>query len=343
MEAHRAISGGNPGVSHEDLHDQPALAAIVVTPDSYDTIRCLMECLKAQTVAGQIEVVLVGSSNREMAIDESNFSCFHSWHVVEVGKVKSLGAAYVEGIVRAEAPIVVLTHDHSFPDSDLGELLIAAHREPWAAVGPSIRNGNPDSMISWADFYVCYGEWAHPVPSGPVHCLPGHHSSYKREPLLASGTRLYTLMEDEYFLFRHLEAEGRRLLLESQTSSTHINLTSWSTWIPSRYYKGRQFAAIWAHMWPWPRRLLYALASPLIPLVRLWRIQKRVRRGRSWRFLVTLMPVVAAGLTAEWLGQVHGFLAGPGDSGDRFTQYEFGRLASAGSPNPHDAHDSPAK
>ena len=313
-----------------------------MVPDTYDSVRRVVNCLKAQTVVGQIEVVLVGSSRREMAIDESDLSCFHSWHVVEVGKIKSLGAAYVEGIVRAEAPIVALTHDHSFPDNDLVELLIAAHSEPWAAVGPGIRNGNPDSIISWADFYVCYGEWAHPVLSGPVHCLPAHHSSYKRELLLASGSQLYPLMEDEYFLFRHLEAKGHRILLESRTSSTHINLTSWSTWIPSRYYKGRQFAATWAHMWPWPRRLLYALASPLIPFIRLWRIQKRIRRGRSWRFVVTLMPIVAAGLTAEWLGQVLGFMAGLGGSSERVASYEFNRLTSVRLPDRNECAELPA-
>jgi hypothetical protein len=315
----------------------------VVVPDTYDSVRRVVSCLKAQTVAAQIEVVLAGSSSREMAIDESDLSCFHSWHVVEVGKVKALGAAYVEGILRAEAPIVVLIHDHSFPDKDLCELLIAAHRGPLAAVGPSIRNGNPDSMISWADFYVCYGEWAHPVPSGPVHCLPAHHSSYKRDILLAFGSGLYPLMEDEYFLFRHLEAKGHRLLLESRTSSTHINLASWSTWIPSRYYKGRQFAATWAHGWPWPRRLLYALASPLVPFIRLWRIQKRVRRGQSWRFLMALMPIVAAGLAAEWPGQLLGFLAGIGGSSERVAKYEFNRLTRFRVPDRNECAELPGE
>jgi len=343
MEAHGAVSGGNPGVLHEDLHNRPALAAIVVAPDSYNTIRRLMECLKAQTVAGQIEVVLVTPSTEQLAVEESDLACFQSWQVVEVGSIRSFGAAYAEGIVRAKAPVVALTHDHSFPDVKWGELLIAAHRERWAAVGPSIRNGNPDSIVSWADFYVCYGEWSHPVTSGRVHRLPADHSSYKRDILLASETPLRDLMEDEYFLHGHLEAQGYGLLLESGTSSSHINLAAWSTWIPSRYYKGRHFAGTWAREWLWPRRLLYGLASPVIPLIRLWRIQKRIRRGQTWRFLVTVLPVVALGLTVECFGEVLGFVAGPGNAGEKFTHYEFGRLAPAGAPGPRDRHDSPAK
>lgn len=316
----------DPGTVHDDHGDLPALAAIVVTPDTYDTVRHVVRFLQKQTVADQIEVVFVGPANPQFRIDESELSLFHGWHQVEVERVESLGSAYAEGISHARAPVIVLTHDHSFPDDDLCELFIAAHRDPWAAVGPGIRNGNPDSMTSWADYYLCYGEWAHASSTGPVLSLPSHHSSYKRDILLTCGGRLPTLMVDEYFLFRHLAAQGYRFLLESRTSSTHINLSSLSSWIPSRYYKGRQFAATWAHTWSWPRRLLFAAASPLLPLVRLWRVQKRIRRGQSCGFLIRLLPIASLGVTAEWLGQMLGFVAGVGDASVKVEKYEFHRI-----------------
>lgn len=316
----------DPGIVQGNHGELPALAAIIVTPDTYDTVRHVVRFLKKQTVADQIELVFVGPSDPQLRIDESELSCFHGWHLVEVERVESLGSAYAEGINHTHAPVIVLTHDHSFPDDNLCELFVAAHRDPWAAVGPGMLNGNPDSMISWADFYLCYGEWAHPVSPGPMFSLPSHHSSYKRDILLTCGSRLYTLMEDEYFLFRHLASQGYRFLLESGTCSTHINLSSWSTWIPSRYYKGRQFAATWAHTWSWPRRLLFTVASPLLPLVRLWRIQRRIRRGQSCGFLLRLLPIVFVGVVAEWLGQLLGFTVGMGDAGVKVEKYEFHRI-----------------
>ncbi len=322
----RPIEKTEPEVVRDSYSAIPTLSAIVVVPDTYGTVRHIVNSLKTQTVVNQIEIVFVVPPNQQLTIDESDLSCFHSWYVVEVERVKSLGAAYVEGISHAHAPIVALTHDHSFPDANWAEVFITAHQKSWAAVGPGIRNGNPNTIISWADFYLCYGQWAYPVSPGPVPSLPAHHSSYKRDILLACGNQLYFLMEDEYFLYRHLSAQGYKFLLESKIYNTHINLTSWSSWIPSRYYKGRQFAATWAHTWSWPRRLLFTMASPLLPLVRLWRIQNRIRRGQSYRFFIHLLPIISVGLIFEWFGQIMGFIAGLGDSSEKSEKYEFHRL-----------------
>ena len=163
---------------------EPVLAAIVIVPDTYDTVRQTVSHLQAQSAADQIEIIFVAPSRQQLGLDESGLRCFHSWHVVEVGTIKSLAYAFAAGILHASAPITALTEDHSFPDANWAEVMIAAHRQPWAAVGPSMRNGNPSTMLSWADFYQSYGEWAHPIPPGPVRHLPGHNSSYKRDILL---------------------------------------------------------------------------------------------------------------------------------------------------------------
>ena len=36
----------------------------------------------------------------------------------------------------------------------MGLALIAAHRQPWAVVGPAIRNTNPVSVVSWVGLAV---------------------------------------------------------------------------------------------------------------------------------------------------------------------------------------------
>jgi len=305
---------------------EPALAAIVVVPDSYDTVRRTMSHLQAQTVVEQIEIIFVAPSHKQLGLDESELTCFHSWHVVEVGTVTSIARAFVAGIRQAHAPIVALTEDHSFPDANWAEVLIAAHQQPWTAVGPSMCNGNPNTMLSWADFYQAYGEWSQPISSGAVRHLPGHNSSYKRDILLAYGNQLEDLMQAESVLHRHLRARGYELMLESRTCTTHINFDSWSSWIPVKYYTGRQFAATWALPWSWPRRLLFTAASPLIPWVRLWRIQKHVRRGQPHSLLIRLLPTVFVGLLVEGLGQMVGYAAGAGDSIEKVVKYEFHRV-----------------
>ncbi len=305
---------------------EPALSAIVVVPDTYGTIRRTMMHLQAQTAIEQIEIIFVTSSRQQLGLDESKLRGFHSWHVVEVGKITSIARGFVAGIHCAHAPIVALTEDHSFPDANWAEVLIAAHQQPWAAVGPSMCNGNPDTMLSWADFYQAYGDWTHPTSSGLVRHLPGHNSSYKRNILLGYGNRLEELMQAESVLHRHLREQRYELRLESGTCTSHLNFTAWSSWIPVRYYAGRQFAATWVKEWSWPRRWLFTVASPLIPWIRLWRIQKHVRRGQPNSRLIRLLSIIFAGLLVDGLGQMVGYATGAGDSIEKVARYEFHRV-----------------
>ena len=322
----RSIPSAETAAARSSYPTKPVLSAIVVVPDTYETVRRTMRHLREQSAADQMELVIVAPSYRQLGLDASDLTCFHSWQVVEIDRVKSIGSAFVAGIRHSHAPVVALTEDHSFPDANWAEVLIAAHQQPLAAVGPTMRNGNPDTMLSWADFYQAYGEWTSPVSSGLVRHLPGHNSSYKRDILLAYGNRLEVLMQAESVLHRYLTAQGHGLLLESGTCTTHLNFASWSSWIPARYCLGRQFASTWAHSWSWPRRLLFTAASPLIPWVRLWRVQKHIRRGQPYGFLFRLLPIALAGLLVEGLGQMMGYLAGAGDSIDKVAKYEFHRI-----------------
>ncbi|MBM3156391.1 MAG: hypothetical protein FJ004_03810 [Chloroflexi bacterium] len=285
-----------------------------------------MKYLQAQTVARQIEIVIAKPANTQIGLEEPDLKPFHSWQIVEVDTVSSIAQGFTAGIRKARAPIVALTEDHSYPDEKWAELFIAAHRQPYAVVGPCMINGNPDSMLSWADFYQAYGEWTPPVSSGPIRHLPGHNSSYKRDILLEFGDELGTLMEAESVMHRHLQAKGYELYLESGTRTSHLNFDTWSAWIPARYYTGRQFAATWAHSWPWPRRLLFTAASPLIPWVRLWRVQRRVCGRQPFSFSMRLFPVMLSGLLVEGVGHMLGYAAGVGDSAEKVGKCEFHRI-----------------
>ena len=312
--------------AYNKLAERPALSAIVLVKDSYDSIRQLMDCLRRQTTAGQIEIVFVSPSAAQLKLREPELECFHSWLVVEIGRIKSIAHGYAAGIRRAQAPVVALTQDHAFPDSRWAELFIAAHQQEWAAVGPRVTNGNPDTTVSWADFYISYGEWTHPDSSGAVRHLPGHNSSYKLRVLLEYEDELDYLLEAESILHRRLNAAGYKLMLESNTCTAHLNYASWSSWLPKRYYQGRQFASTWARLWSRSRRFMFVAGSPLIPWIRLGRIQGHVRREQGSGFLLKLMPSLVLGLLAEGIGQATGYACGADNCLEKITRYEFDRL-----------------
>lgn len=307
----------------------PSLSVVVVIPDIYETVKKTMGYLKAQTAADKVEIVLVGPSTQQQELDVSELTNFHSWQFIGVPSVISISRSYCAGIRKARSPIVVLGEDHTFPEAHWAELLIKDHEEQWAVVGPSMRNANPESLVSRADFYQAFSAWAYPTERKAMESLPAHNSSYKRDILLQLNEQLEDFMEAEYLLHRLLRSKGYKLLLEGGTYTAHINFvssfSSWSHWFKKRFYAGRQYASTWSRSWSIPRRVIFAMATPLIPFIRLWRIFGNVRRLERPSSYLPLAAVMLSGLAAESYGHIFGYIGGVGDWLENLPKYEFHR------------------
>jgi hypothetical protein len=304
----------------------PEMSVVIATPDRYETIRKTVQHLRAQTVNDRLELVIVTPSVGQLELDDRELKDFAQCRIVEVGPITSIARAYAAGIRQAAAPVVVLSEDHSFPDTSWAAALIERHRQPWAVVGPAVRNANPNGVISWVDFLLGYSPWLDPVPAGEIDHLPGHNSSYKRTILLEYDRDLEVLLEAECVLHQDLMRRGHRLYLESAARTAHVNFGRVKPWIPYLVLAGRVFAAARARQWPVRRRILYAAAAPLIPLVRLWRIRADLRRpgrpGHLWRRLV---PALLMALVFDAVGQALGYAFGQGHSDEKLSYFEFHR------------------
>jgi hypothetical protein len=230
------------------------------------------------------------------------------------------------GVRQASAPVVAFVEDHSFPGKGWAEALIQAHRKPWAAVGPMIANANPQSLVSWANLIIEYAEWIEPVSPGVATHLPGHNGTYKRTMLLGYGDQLEAMLEAESILQWDLQKKGHQLYLESGAKTYHQNFSAPFSWIPLRLDGGRLFAACRARPWsPW-RRLLYAVTSPLIPVIRFLRIVRELRRpGRGRNLMPRVLPLLCAGLVVDGIGEMIGYVFGAGKAMRRLSDMEFHR------------------
>jgi hypothetical protein len=275
-----------------------------------------------------MEIVIVTPSADSLEADERELREFAQFRVVEVGAITSVGPAYAAGIRQASAPVVVMGEDHSFPDPGWAEALLRAHQQPWAVVGPVVRNANPGSRMSWADFFMGYGPWQEPTPAGETEHLPGHNSSYKRDILLGYHDGLDAMMEAETVLHWDLRRNGYRLYLEPAAKTAHINFTLFSSWVQALFLSGRKFASLRAtnEGWSRKRRLLFSAAAPLIPLVRFGRIAADLRRpGRPGHVLLRVAPILLFGLAVDAAGQMTGYGLGASVAREQLHCFEFHR------------------
>jgi hypothetical protein len=305
----------------------PALSVVLITPDSFETIRKTAGCVARQSACAAIELVIVAPTAAGIDVDQTLVAGLAGVQLVRLDSLTPTGPARAAAIRAARAPVVAFGEEHCFPEPGWAQALIDAHREDYAAVGPAMHNANPDTIVSWADFLVAYGPWASPVDRSERDYLPGHNSSYKRAVLLEYGDALATLMEAETVVMWDLRAKGHRLLLEPAARTLHTNFGRWRSWLAVMYFNGRAFADTRASQWSLARRLAFVAASPLIPFVRLARTVGHARRvGRGTPFLARVVPTLCAGLVLDAIGQMAGYAFGPGAAHERMAAYEWHRM-----------------
>jgi hypothetical protein len=306
--------------------ESPSLSVLIITPDSFETIRQTVRCLARQSVRDRMELIVLAPRDARIELDEELVAPLGGARVVYVPSVTPTGPVRAAGIRAARAPVVVFGEEHSFPAPGWAEALLRAHGGDYAAVGPAVRNANPDTLVSRADLLIGYGPWLAPTTAREMDFLPGHNSSYKRSILLEYGERLDTLMEAETVLQWDMRRRGLRLYLEPAAQTAHMNFGLWSSWLPVMFLAGRAFADTRTGSWSLVRRAAFAAASPLIPMVRLSRILRDARRGgQSWPSLLRVLPTLAVGLLADAAGQLAGYAAGAGQAHRKLAGYEWHR------------------
>jgi hypothetical protein len=302
---------------------------MVLATDSWETTAQTAAHLSRQSRADEIELVLVAPPGRVQVPDGAR-DRLAAIAVVEVPRaLEDLPRARAAGVRAATAPVVVFGETHSFPQPGWADVLLRAFEDDGlAAVGPAVANGNPDTLRSWAGMLMDYGPWLPPLEAAEGVDLPGHNSAFRREVLLARGDGLAVALRSDTLLTRELREGGQRVRLEPAARTAHVNPTRPLSWVRDRVVAGRVFASARRAGWAAPRRAAYALAAPLIPLVRLPRVLADARRARAEGAPgARVLPLLAAGLVLNAAGEGLGYAAGAGRAAKVAHEMELHRLA----------------
>jgi hypothetical protein len=298
---------------------------VILVTDGIELVRETLAHLREQSARDRIEVVIATPGGSLDGAGADELSGFHSVSVIDSESRESTPVARAEAVAAAHAPVVAMAETHCFPQPEWAEALIAAHRGPWAAVGPEIDNDNPERPASWANLYVDYASWLSPATSGPVDDLPGHNTSYKRELLLGYGAELPQLLLSESVLHWDLRSHGHGLYQEARARVRHRNINRPVPALIEHFHNGRCFGAARSRKWHPARRALYVAASPLIPAIRLRRILRDIRRTNRGYILPRALPMMLASLFTHAIGEMSGYATGAGKAPEGMAKYELDR------------------
>ena len=306
----------------------PRLSVILVT-DHYRTIRRVLELLRNQTARSDIELVIVLPVAARDAAIESTFGAFAGVRYVELDTIHPIPRSRAEGIRASSAPVIFLGETHSFPNPELAELLITAHESNWDAVVPALSNANPDSPWSWASFLMDYGTWHEMRAEGEIGGGPTWNVAYRKSLLMEMGDNLDVAMEHGDELAVWLQGRKARTYFEPRARLEHANVERFRDWIEQRFVLGVLVAASRRRRWQTSKRLVYAAASPLIPLVILYRLRSTVRSFLAQGALpLRVVPALVLGTVVRSAGEALGYLRGAKPHHQpRMDEYEIHKLS----------------
>jgi hypothetical protein len=296
--------------------------SVVLAVDTYSTGARTVEAVREQTIAERLELVLTGPSIR---IPPGATGEIAAVRTVDV-PFEPLSSARAAGIAAARGRVVYVAETHGFPRPDCLQRLVDAIEDGAAAAMPRIVNANPGTMRSWASLFATYGGFTGSVPRR-LQAVALHNGAFDRTVLQRVAKRPADLIYG-VGLTEALRAASLEMRFVPAAVVDHLNVVSPKGILADRLVGGRLWASMRAMRWPASRRAVHALGTPLAPVVMLGRIL----RSDGWREHRGILPrgtaaVLAAYAALQALGELAGYVGGPGSAEHRHVDLELHREA----------------
>ena len=310
----------------------PALSVVLVTVKGMPAIQRVLQFLSRQTIAERLQLIIIAPDAESLDLQESSLlSRFNSCTPVYVGAIEDVDLSAAKSLPHARAPFITFLEDHAFPAPDWAERIVeTAHSGPWDAVGTRIENGNPGTVLSWANMLMSYGSWVAAEHAGTTTNIARHNSTFRKSTLEREyGSELPSMMGRDGGLLNDLLARGAIFYLTPDAHVEHLNPSTWRSTLQLRIGSGRLFASsrMKKEHWSFSKRLMYIMLGAAIPFIRFRILREELLTSQTkanrigWR----AYPALAVGVILDGIGQFLGHTIGPGNVKQKLAFFEISR------------------
>lgn len=255
----------------------------VIIP-SYNSAATIMPCLEAvtqQRFDEPYEIIVIDSSSD--ATPEIIRQHFPQIQLIHLTQQIYPGTARNIGIDRSQGDIICFIDSDCIAAPDWLSKIAEAHKGDYAAVGGSIANGNPESLIGWAGYFAELREFFPFHPRQLMLHVPSGNITYKRrvfeqygnfQNLYPDGFAQKHPQQEDLIFNMNLSRNRERILFDPEIQVSHINPTSIKHFVLQLYKRGRSTSFLLKHFPDLKghiitrSRILTLLATPLLPCIK---------------------------------------------------------------------------
>ena len=302
----------------------PELSVVCVAGKQRLRVHRCLDALAAQTAADRIEVVVV-----DVAADAGPIALppeLGASTVIRGEAGISLGRARALGVRAASGGAVAFLVDHGYPEPRWAEAVVNAYAGPWAAVGYAFAPANPETQAVRATMLAQFLPWLSPARPGTVRSLPGNMVSYRSSLLRSCEGGLDGMLEVDHVLHERIRRGGGEMTVAPDAVVRDECFESLADVALANHVYSEMLAVqrARANSWSLPRRIVYALGSPVgVFAMRSAQTFAAARRTGRLRALARTLPGVLAILAMAALGEARGYLFETRTLGDRFLWREL--------------------
>ncbi|MCA1602138.1 MAG: glycosyltransferase [Acidobacteria bacterium] len=283
------------------------LSVVVGSQNARMSIRKCLNELESQRNGQEVEIIVVDNSTDGTA--EAVGQDFPNIKLIRSLEDKLVPELWEIGINHSAGDIVAITTSHFVPAKNWIEEILKAHETAsGAGIGGAIENDETADLVAWAIYFCRYSSYMLPFRKEMVKDFAGDNASYKRSAL----KRCRHARRDgfwESFVHEEMRKQGFELLVTPTIIVYHQKSFTLSGFINQRFWHGRQFGSERALNVSGMKRATYILLSPLIPIVLLSRITRRVltKRRHVKEYFLSL-PILLLFLLSWSVGELIGYL-----------------------------------
>jgi len=292
----------------------PRLSVIVTADGPLPNGPISLVAAAAKRVGQGVEIILIHSSDEpppeEIARKYSDFI------VVRLPGATALPGLLAAALARASGEIIAITDATCEVAEDWMSEILKAHAAPHPVIGGSVEPDGLRHIVNWAAYFCDYGQFMRPLREGRASELPGNNISVKRW-VLEQGKEFVAPQFWKAYWCRRLQAEGIRLHSAPSIVVYYRKSFGLVPYLLHRFHNGRCFAGIRLRELSRLRRAFYVAAAPALPIVLTARMLRRtLGKRRHLTELALSLPISLLAIVSWALGELCGYLTGPGVSCD---------------------------
>jgi hypothetical protein len=283
---------------------------VIASVNGWEMLEPTLDAIDAQPERSLMEVIVVESVG-----DEVRQRLRDRWPAVDVIEAQRQPIPKLRhaGVCKARGKLVAILEDHGTVTTDWAASLLETHKGPWAAVGGAVENGKR-GLVNWAVFFCEYTAYMKPVPEGEAEDLPGNNIAYKRPHLMRHA---HVLAEGKWesWINDRLRADGVAIASTNAAVVHHIKTFRLGYFVVQRFHFARSYAGMRRGDQSPLKRIVYGVGSLALPAILMARITRTVvRKKRHLGRFALASPLVFGFLTVGAVGEMIGYLFGPGAS-----------------------------